>query len=377
MMYLWNLWRKIHALLPKVSKIKMAAVYILLLLFPSAFIIEFYAGSLKYKFHPLNIMARAAVYLEKLFYSVSNGFISGLFFNISTILAISVVFAGISFAAFNISPLLFYAVSLYILSSFLSAGGLRYESLNIYRLLKSKDIAGAQKDLLSLAGRDGGNLCASEISRAVVESVSENTGDGIGSVIFYFSAGLISGLILKSAINYYTGTAEIVFFGVLSAVIYKSVNLLDSLVGYKSEKYEKFGKFSARLDDAANYIPFRLTSFFMLLSVIILSFTLNKSKKRYYLIDGLRSWVRFRKSHPSPNGGQLESITAGALKIKLGGVNYYGGVESKRPVIGFENYEPAGKESIIDAVRIMELTSILLIIFYTATLICVISLKLF
>ena len=354
----------------------MAAVYILLLLFPSAFIIEFYTGSLKYKFHPLNIMGRAAVYLEKFFYSVSSGFISGIFFNISTVLAISIVFAGISFAAFNISPLLFYVVSLYILSSFLSTGGLRYESLNIYRLLKSKDIAGAQKDLLSLAGRDGGNLCASEISRAVVESVSENTGDGIGSVIFYFSAGLISGLILKSAINY-IGAAEIIFFGVLSAVIYKSVNLLDSLVGYKSEKYEKFGKFSARLDDAANYIPFRLTSVFMLLSVIILSFTLNKPEKRYYLIDGLRSWIKFRKSHPSPNGGQLESITAGALKIKLGGVNYYGGVESKRPVIGFENYKPAGEESIINAVIIMELTSILLIIFYAAILICGISFKLF
>ena len=375
-MYLWNLWREIHALFPKVSKIKMTAIYILLLLFPSAFIIEFYTGSLKYKFHPLNIMGRAAVYLEKFFYSVSSGFISGIFFNISTVLAISIVFAGISFAAFNISPLLFYVVSLYILSSFLSTGGLRYESLNIYRLLKSKDIAGAQKDLLSLAGRDGGNLCASEISRAVVESVSENTGDGIGSVIFYFSAGLISGLILKSAINY-IGAAEIIFFGVLSAVIYKSVNLLDSLVGYKSEKYEKFGKFSARLDDAANYIPFRLTSVFMLLSVIILSFTLNKPEKRYYLIDGLRSWIKFRKSHPSPNGGQLESITAGALKIKLGGVNYYGGVESKRPVIGFENYKPAGEESIINAVIIMELTSILLIIFYAAILICGISFKLF
>ena len=356
----------------------MTPVYILLLLFPSAFIIEFYAGSLKYKFHPLNIMGRTATYLEKFFYSVSNGFISGLLFNISTVLTISIVFTGISFVAFNISPLLFYTFSLYILSSFLSTGGLRYESLNIYRMLKSKDIAGAQKNLLSLAGRDGGNLCASEISRAVVESVSENTGDGIGSVIFYFSAGLILWLILiKQAINY-MGAAEIVFFGVLSAVIYKSINLLDSLVGYKNKKYEKFGKFSARLDDAANYIPFRLTSFFMLLSVIILSFTLNKSKKkRYYLIDGLRSWIKFRKNHPSPNGGQLESITAGVLKIKLGGVNYYGGVESKRPVIGFENYKPVGEENIIDAVIIMELTSIILIIFYAATLIYIISFKLF
>lgn len=375
-MYLWNLWREIHALFPKVSKIKMTPVYILLLLFPSAFIIEFYAGSFKYKLHPLNIMGRIAVYLEKPFYSFSNKFISGILFNIFTVFTISVIFSAISCIFINISPLLSYVFFLYILTSFLSAGGLRYESLKIYNLLEDGGIKAARKNLPSLAGRDSENLNSSEISRAVVESVSENTGDGIGSVIFYFSAGLILGLILKPAINY-TGAAEIVFFGVLSAVIYKSINLLDSLVGYKSEKYEKFGKFSARLDDAANYIPFRLTSFFMLLSVIILSFTLNKSKKRYYPADGLRSWIRFRKSHPSPNGGQLESITAGALKIKLGGVNYYGGVESKRPVIGFENYEPAGEESIIDAVIIMELTSILLIIFYAATLICIISFKLF
>ena len=274
------------------------------------------------------------------------------------------------------------------MTSFMSTGGLRYEALKIYGILKSKKINEARKELSSLVGRDTGNLNESEISRAVIESVSENTGDGIGSVIFYFALGTILGYILKTAL--FSGFLVIgarhialpatVFFGVLSAVIYKSVNLLDSLVGYRNDKYEKFGKFSARLDDVFNFIPFRITSFFMLLSVIILSITLNfyKSKKRYFPAEALKSWIKFRKSHPSPNGGQLESTAAGALRIKLGGINFYGGIIHKRPVIGFNDYGYADKENIAYTLRIMETTSVLLVIFYAVlTFVCIFCLHVF
>ena len=142
------------------------------------------------------------------------------------------------------------------------------------------------------------------------------------------------------------------------------------MVGYRNEKYEKFGKFSARLDDALNYIPFRITAYFMILSVFILNITSSK----YHNKDGFKSWFKFRKSHPSPNGGQLESVMAGALHIKLGGTNFYGGVESKRPIMGFENYGKANENSIISAIRIMELTSVLLVIFYTLIIVCAYSL---
>ena len=364
----------IHALFLKVIKINMPFVYLILILFPSAFIIEFYTGSFKYKLHPLNIMGRIAVYSEKLFYSFSNKFISGIFFNIITIFAVSAIFSAAGFITFYISPLLFYIFSVYILASFLSTGGLRRESLKIYKLLKNGGIKGARENLPSLAGRDGKNLNSSEISRAVVESVSENTGDGIGSVVFYFTVGTIIGLLLSE--HYFTAKylkiPSIIFFGVLSAVIYKTANLLDSIAGYKNKKYEKFGKFSARLDDVLNFIPFRITALLMLLSVFILSITLNKSKKKYNTKDAVLSFIKFRKSHPSPNGGQLESITAGTLKIKLGGVNYYGGVESRRPVIGFENYDVPNEENIIETVRIMELSSILIVIIYTSILLIII-----
>ena len=303
-------------------------------------------------------MGQIAGFLEKIFYRISNSFFSGALFNIFTIFIIVAIFVGIDFITIKISIFLFYFFSIFILLSFLSAGGLKHESIKIYELLKANDIDGARKNLLSLAGRDSNNLGISEISRSVVESVAENTGDGIGSIIFYFTAGLIIGLF---ALNFVKTTGIFVAFGIIGTVIYKTANLLDSMVGYRNAKYEKFGKFSARLDDALNYIPFRITAYFMLLSVFILNIISNK----YHNKGGFKSWLKFRKSHPSPNGGQLESIMAGALHIKLGGTNFYGGVESKRPIMGFENYGSANENSIISAVRIMELTSAILVIFYT------------
>ncbi|MHB1665130.1 MAG: adenosylcobinamide-phosphate synthase CbiB [bacterium] len=332
--------------------------YYILIPLPLAFLLEFYIGGIRYKIHPLNIMGQIAGFLEKIFYRTSNSFFSGALFNILTIFIIVTIFAGIDFITIKISIFLFYFFSIFILLSFLSAGGLKHESMKIYRLLKANDIDGARKNLLSLAGRDSNNLDISEISRSVVESVAENTGDGIGSVIFYFTAGLIIGFF---ALTFIKTTEILTAFGIISAVIYKTVNLLDSMVGYRNAKYEKFGKFSARLDDALNYIPFRITAYFMLLSVFILNIISNK----YHNKDGFKSWFKFRKSHPSPNGGQLESIMAGALHIKLGGTNFYGGAESKRPIMGFENYGRANENNIISAVRIMELTSFLLIIIYT------------
>ncbi len=312
-------------------------------------------------------MGQIAGFLEKIFYRISNSFFSGTLFNIFTIFIIGTIFAGIDFITINISVFLFYFFSIFILLSFLSTGGLKHESVKIYRLLKADDINGARKNLLSLAGRDSSNLDISEISRTVVESVAENTGDGIGSVIFYFTAGLIIGFF---ALTFIKTTEILVAFGIIGAVIYKTANLLDSMVGYRNEKYEKFGKFSARLDDALNYIPFRITAYFMILSVFILNITSSK----YHNKDGFKSWFKFRKSHPSPNGGQLESVMAGALHIKLGGTNFYGGVESKRPIMGFENYGKANENSIISAIRIMELTSVLLVIFYTLIIVCAYSL---
>lgn len=314
-------------------------------------------------------MGRAAGFLEEIFYGISNSFILGVLFNIITVFLIVSFFAGLSFITLNISPVLFYPFSVYIILSFLSTGGLRHESKKIYGALKAGDIEGARKNLLSLAGRDSDNLNESEISRAVVESVAENTGDGIGSVIFYFTTGLIMGLFVLTYVKIYfitqffNKTIELpVAFGIIGTVIYKSANLLDSMVGYRNKKYEMFGKFSARLDDVLNYIPFRITAYFMLLSILLLN--IASKNKKYFIKESFKSWSKFRKSHPSPNGGQLESVMAGALKVKLGGINYYDGKISKRPIIGLEYYGRTGKEDILKAAKIMELTSVIIILVF-------------
>ena len=337
---------------------------------PLAFVVEYLTGYLRYKSHPLNIIGLIAMFLKKKFYKLPKGIISGIFFNLATIICVSILFLFSSLLIYLLSDVLFYIFCVYILSSFLSTGGLKHEALKIYKMLKVDDIKGARNNLSSLAGRDANNLDGSEISRAVVESVSENTGDGIGSIMFYFTVGLLTGYIASFNCPIeiqHVKIAAALFLGLLSAVIYKTVNLLDSIIGYKNEEYEKFGKFSARLDDVLNFIPFRITALFMILSTLILSITL----KNYNVKDAVLSFIKFRKKHPSPNGGQLESVTAGALNIKLGGVNYYGGVESRRPVIGFENYKNPNAENIIETVKIMEVSSVFIAVFYTALLLII------
>ncbi len=366
--------------------------YTIFIILAASFLLELYTGKLKYKFHPLNIMGFIAVSLEKFFNSKSKfipAFTSGVLFNLIAVFTLSLLFSFILSSAFVFYPPLFYILSVYIFASFMSVGGLRYESLKIYNLIKSSDINGARKNLISLAGRDAHNLDESEISRAVIESVAENTGDGIGSLIFYFFAGAaimkllsmhffyklklyLPSLPLFTVGGYYNiHIFAAVFCGIIFSVIYKSVNLLDALVGYRNDKYEKFGKFSARLDDALNYIPFRITAFFMALSVFILSVILKAN--RFDFIETIKSFLSFRKNHPSPNGGQLESIAAGAFKIRLGGLNFYGGVKSERPPIGFGNYSAPSYKNIPDMVKIMELTSVLLVFFYFSVIFIIVA----
>jgi len=383
-----------------------------------SFLFEYYvAGKLHYRFHILNIIAYVVKFLERIIYNFSNKYLGGILFSILSLLiaAFLSVIIGVILAQISIwLPVIFF---IFVLSSFLSSGGLNHAALTVYHELENNNISGARINLKALAGRDSENMNESEISRAVVESVAENTGDGIGSLIFYTAAGFAAGRLfvpfdfygrysaksasLLSSLFYYLAApiykidraglgslsvnlqginfhgnsgnscgiilTNILIFGIAGAVIYKTSNLMDSLVGYKNKKYIKFGKFSARLDDVLNYIPFRITAILMIFSLIILNFFYKNKKSKshnnnYDPKNAVKSWVKFRKMHPSPNAGQLESIMAGALKVRLGGTNYYGGIKSNRPAIGFEHYSSANAEDIIKSLNIMRLTSVMLLI---------------
>lgn len=204
-----------------------------------------------------------------------------------------------------------YSINLYVgiaVESLLIAIGLAQKSLGdaalaVYRPLAAGDMPEARKKLSWIVGRDTEKLNESEIARGAVETVSENTADGVTSPIFW--AFLL---------------------GAPGLWLYKAVNTLDSMVGYKDERFEQFGKFSARADDVLNFIPARITG------LLILLFSANKGG--ISLAKRFTGWRQDARRHQSPNSGYLEAATAWQLGITLGGTSTYRGKLSKRPKIG-------------------------------------------
>lgn len=184
----------------------------------------------------------------------------------------------------------------------IAARSLYSEPQKVAKLLLTGDLPGARKELSCLVGRDTHNLDEKGITRALVETVAENASDGIIAPLFYLAIG-----------------------GPPLAMAYKAVNTLDSMVGYKNERYLYFGRASARLDDIANYIPARITAILL----VFAAFILRKDWKGAWRIT-----LRDGRNHPSPNSGYPEAAVAGALGIKLGGLSSYDGVHCNKPTIG-------------------------------------------
>jgi adenosylcobinamide-phosphate synthase len=205
--------------------------------------------------------------------------------------------------------------------------------MKVYYALKNNDIAEAKYYLSFIVGRDVEKLSGSQIIKAAVETVAENTADGvIAPMIFLMLGGAPLGL------------------------FYKGINTLDSMVGYKNEKYINVGRFSAIADDVFNFIPARIAAILMILS----SYILKMDYKNAY-----RIYKRDRYNHKSPNSAQTESVCAGALNLMLGGNSYYGKILVEKPSIGDDNRE-AEAEDIKRANKLMYATSIICLILGTA-----------
>lgn len=213
------------------------------------------------------------------------------------------------------------AVEAVLIAVGLAQKSLRDAALLVYVPLKAGDMKEARDKLGWIVGRDTKKLDEGAISRATIETVSENTSDGVTAPLFW--AFLL---------------------GAPGLWLYKAVNTLDSMIGYKDERYSQFGKVSARMDDVFNWIPSRLTG------LLIILFTPNEGglplKKR---LDG---WLRDAKRHLSPNSGYLEAATAWQLNIQLGGSSTYRGVVSKRATLG--PAVTANKEHIRSAISQMQ-----------------------
>lgn len=237
---------------------------------------------------------------------------------------------------FVYSKITYIIVASIILYTTLATKCLADESKKIYEVLKTGDIEKSRIQLSYIVGRDTTNLNEQEIVRATVETVAENTVDGIIAPMMY---GFIGGPSL--------------------AMAYKAINTLDSTVGYKNEKYKDIGFASAKIDDIANYAPARITPFFMMIASFLLGFN---SK------DTIKIAIRDRKNHKSPNCAYPEGSVAGALGIQLGGTNVYFGEKVYKPTIGDKKRE-IEIEDIIRTNKIMYVTSFIgLVIFSVITL---------
>ena len=230
----------------------------------------------------------------------------------------------VCWGAARLHPLLGLAVQMFWCGQALAARGLVQESTNVYKELKKPDLPGARKAVSRIVGRDTAELTAEGVTKAAVETVAENASDGVIAPLLYMLIG-----------------------GAPLALTYKAINTMDSMLGYKNEKYLYFGRIPAKMDDAANYLPSRLAA---LLWVAAAAFTHNDAKGAWKI------WRRDRRRHASPNSAQTESACAGALGVQLAGPAYYFGQYYPKLTIG-DALRPIEPEDILRANRMMYVAS--------------------
>lgn len=237
-----------------------------------------------------------------------------------------VVPLAILLAAAMVSPWLAFALEAIMYYQIFATKCLRDESMKVYDALHKNDLADARVKLSWIVGRDTKNLDEEEITKGAVETVAENTADGIIAPMLYMFLG-----------------------GAPLAFLYKSINTMDSMVGYKNEKYLYFGRAAAKLDDVVNYIPSRISACLMVGAAYL------KGKE----FSGKNAWRIYRRdsrNHASPNSAQTESVCAGALGIRLAGDASYFGKIVKKPYIG-DALRPVETEDIRRANMLMYLTA--------------------
>lgn len=272
------------------------------------FILDLIIGDPQNPIHPIRVIGAFCKFTEKIFRKVLKNSLklAGL---LTWLVVVSIVFI-FNYLLLKISiiinPILGVIVSSIMIYFCIATKALKVEGLKVVKFIINDDIEGARKQLSYIVGRDTKNLDKEAILKAVIETVAENMSDGVIAPLFY--AGL--------------GGAPLAF-------LYKAVNTMDSMFGYKNEKYMEFGYFPAKLDDVFNYIPARLTGYL----IIIISFILGLDYRNSYKI-----YNRDKYNHSSPNSAHPEAAVAGALKVELGGANYYFGKLVEKPTIG-ENLE--------------------------------------
>lgn len=275
----------------------------------AGFVLDLIFGDPVWLYHPVRMIGHLISGVEKiirsLFPSGKTGERIGGGLLVVIVVAVSIaVPGGILYLAYHISFYLGLAVESFMCYQILATKSLKVESDRVYQEIQTGDIARARKAVSMIVGRDTQNLTIEGVTKAAVETVAENTSDGVIAPLFYMVIG-----------------------GALLGFGYKAVNTMDSMVGYKNDRYLYFGRTAAKLDDIVNYIPARISALLMVVSCFLCG-------KEF---DGKRAWYIFKRDryrHASPNSAQTEAVCAGALGIRLAGNASYFGKIVEKPYIG-------------------------------------------
>ena len=282
----------------------------------AGFILDLIFGDPRWLYHPVCLIGKLISSFEKgirkVFPKTEKGELAGGLVEVILICVITLLVpAFVLYFLYIHLPALGVLLETFWCYQLLSTRSLRDESMKVYDALKKGTIEDARHAVSMIVGRDTAELTEEGVTKAAVETVAENTSDGVIAPMIYMAIG-----------------------GVPLMFLYKGINTMDSMLGYKNDKYLYFGRFAAKLDDVLNFIPSRIGGVLMVLSAGIASLAEKNGEKHYSMKNAWKIFLRDRKKHSSPNSAQTEAACAGALMVALSGDNYYFGKLVKKPQIG-------------------------------------------
>lgn len=290
------------------------------------FLIDLLIGDPHWLYHPVRLIGKLITALERVLYPWKNKYLAGILLTALVVIVTSGCALALLLAAEAVHPCLRLAVETCFCWQLLAAKSLRDESMKVYDRLREHDLEGSRRAVSMIVGRDTQRLDEKGVAKAAVETVAENASDGVIAPMLYMALG-----------------------GAALGFFYKAINTMDSMIGYKNDRYLQFGRFAAKLDDAANFIPSRLSALLMTAAAYLIR------------LDGRGAWKIFRRDrrrHASPNSAQTESVMAGALDVQLAGDAWYFGKLCQKPTIG-DDIRPVEAQDIVRANRLLYATALL------------------
>ncbi len=306
----------------------------------AGFILDLCFGDPRWLYHPICVIGNFIAWLEKRIRSVfpktERGELQGGLLMVICVCALSFGAPFLILAAvYRIHRIAGFLLETFWCYQLFAAKSLRVESMRVYESLKNGTLDDARYAVSMIVGRDTKSLTEEGVIRATVETVAENTSDGVIAPMLYMAIG----------------GAPLMF-------LYKGINTMDSMLGYKNEKYLYFGRCAAKLDDGANYIPARLSGILMAVSALFAGLDVKNAFRIYF---------RDKRNHASPNSAQTESAMAGALNVQLAGNAWYFGKLYEKPTIG-DPVRPIEAEDIPRSGRLMYAAALLSLVLILAVL---------